>query len=369
MAALKLDEEDSFPGESGLVVDGILRLPELESAFPGIYSDDPLPDYQLVLGFCRIPELGDLLKFGLRQLASESSRDRLRHNFACFMVDHSDLTAEPFLAKAIEFFAEFNSPWGPLESLAFASNLGAGGGISGGLHGRALEEDCKKVLELLRASFTGDGSSKRSAVAADESQPTGYYILGAYGSSERCGITSVTSRHFGVTKELNTWLRTWLPGHTWTSLCINSNEKIALHADLGNLPGTLNHSIALGDFVNGALWVEDSSGTELRSFDNVDGQLHGRCVDTRRQFFSFDARSRRYVQDWTGVRWSVTAYTCRRLQDFSKADLKTLVDLGFPLPDFPAKRLLESYKGDQHLRVLQRMGRLRWRHLCWPWKC
>ena len=208
-----------------------------------------------------------------------------------------------------------------------------------GLRGRGLEEDCKKVLELLRANFSGDGSSRRSAVAADvESQPTGYYILGAYGSSERCGITSVTSRHSEVIKELNTWLRAWLPGHTWTSLCINSNEKIALHADLGNLPGTLNHSIALGDFVNGALWVEDSSGTELRSFDNVDGQLRGRSVDTRRQFFSFDARSRHYVEDWRGVRWSVTAYTCRRLQDFSKADLKTLVDLGFPLPDFPATR-------------------------------
>ena len=88
-----------------------------------------------------------------------------------------------------------------------------------------------------------------------------------------------------------------------------------------------------------------SRSTELRSFDNVDGQLRGRCVDTRRQFFCFDARSRHYVEDWTGIRWSVTAYTCRRLQDFSKADLKTLVDLGFPLPDFPAKRLLETCKG------------------------
>ena len=95
VASLKLDEVDSFPGESALVVDGVLRLPELESAFnfPGIYADDPSPDLQVLLGLCKIPELGELLKFGLRQLSSESSRDRLRHNFACFMVDHSDLTA------------------------------------------------------------------------------------------------------------------------------------------------------------------------------------------------------------------------------------------------------------------------------------
>ena len=165
-----------------------------------------------------------------------------------------------------------------------------------------LEDNCKKALEVLKANFSEGSASRRT-------QTAGYHILGGYATSERCGLTSGTQKFMAAIKELNAGLRTWLPGQTWTSLCINFNERIALHADLGNLPGTLNHSIFLGDFTKGALWIGDPAGDERRSFDGVEGQLRGRCVDTRCQFFSFDARSSHYVEEWAGVRWSLTAYT------------------------------------------------------------
>ena len=265
--------------------------------------------------------------------------------FACFIIDHSDIGPAEFLNKATEFFSEFLSPWGPSESLAFASNLGAGAGISVALHGRCLEEDCGKMLATLQKNFTADEPVRRPLVTGDDDRRGGYYILGGFGTPDRCGVTSATSKYTPAIKDLNSWLRTWLPGQTWTSLCINQNEKIALHADQGNLPGSLNHSISLGDFTKGALWIEDPSGDEARTFDDVAGRLRGRCVDTHGQLFSFDARTRHCVEEWSGTRWSVTAYTCRRLEDFAKADLKILLELGFPLPEFTPSRLLETYKG------------------------
>ena len=343
MEAMTEETRDSFPGVE-LVVNGVLYLTELESTFPDLYGASPPPDLHVVLALCKIPEVAELLKYGLRQLGCESSRARLRHNFSCFMIDHSDRPHDEFVTKASVFFSEFLSPWGPLESLAFASNLGAGGGISGGLRGRRLDEDCRKLLEVLQSSFTPGGPPRCSSVVEGEDHSGGYRILGAFGSSDRCGLTSATSKYSQAIKDVNAWLRAWLPGHTWTSLCINQNAKISLHADQGNQPGTLNYSISLGDFAKGALWIEDPSGDERREFEGEVGQLRGRCVDTHGQLFSFDAGSRRYVEEWIGTRWSVMAYTCRHLEDFSKAEVKELLDLGFPLPEFTQSRWLETYR-------------------------
>ena len=119
---------------------------------------------------------------------------------------------------------------------------------------------CSDILALLQSSFVDPVPASRGHVLDGNPRRAHYFNVGAFHLAGRRGITQETSRHLLVIPALNTWLRRVFPSQTWTSICINHNEHLALHRDLGNAPDSLNHIIALGNFTSGHMFLEDASG-------------------------------------------------------------------------------------------------------------
>ena len=59
---------------------------------------------------------------------------------------------------------------------------------------------------------------------------------------------------------VNGFLRSRFPKGTWTSIAALFNPRMGLHRDIQNMPGHLNHALALGDYTGGRVWIEDHEG-------------------------------------------------------------------------------------------------------------
>ena len=113
-----------------------------------------------------------------------------------------------------------------------------------------------QMLELLTSTFSAPMTAWRSQALQSASALASYYNLGAFAQSCRSGITKASSQCREVLPTLNAWLRSKFPGHSWSSICVNHNEAISMHRDLNNAEGSLNLTIALGNFSDGGLFVE-----------------------------------------------------------------------------------------------------------------
>ena len=330
-------------------MDGRLCIPELEKAVSDLPTGQFESETASIEDFLRNPRVIELITYLLDQVEPRESKLKLQYDIAHLMISECENSVEDFLRVLQRHYSCLDEPAGPDVSLAFASRLGTGAQGASGLAGEARGLGDEEVLELLKDSFKEPVRKHRKDVLNISGDTANYFNLGGYGSSKRCGITRLTDEKRKVTETLNLWLRAKLPDHTWTSLCVSHNQGVTLHAD-NNLRGSLNHTISLGDYVLGGLWVESPGGTEERSFDNEEGPLLGEVVSTRGQVFSFDARHRHASEPRDGDRWVVTAYSCRRLQDFSRGDLSMLGELGFPVPEVHDEAVMEVYNGVRIMR-------------------
>ncbi|CAE7578571.1 unnamed protein product [Symbiodinium sp. CCMP2592] len=103
-----------------------------------------------------------------------------------------------------------------------------------------------------------------------------------------------------------------------------------VHVDRHNLPGSLNAVIAITDFKQGGLVVEDPDGPERACFQGK--VVHGRIIPFQNHVLVFDAQSQRHwTQAWQGRRQVLVAYSVPT-QGLSAEDIQFLRDLGFSLP-------------------------------------
>ena len=185
---------------------------------------------------------------------------------------------------------------------------------------------------MLQSSFTDPVCASRGHVLEGNPRLAHYFNIGAFNLAGRRGITQETSRHLLVIPALNTWLQRVFPAQTWTSLCINHNEQLALHHDRGNALHSLNHLIALGDFTSGQMFLEDASGDCSIWCDASECWIQGRAHDVLEHGLSFSAHLWHASMPWSGDRWAITAYTCSDFQALALEDRQQLERLGFPLP-------------------------------------
>ena len=56
---------------------------------------------------------------------------------------------------------------------------------------------------------------------------------------------------------------------------------MGLHRDIQNMPGHLNHALALGDYTGGRVWIEDDDGDSTAWLADKKGgrELRGRWLD------------------------------------------------------------------------------------------
>ena len=174
-----------------------------------------------------------------------------------------------------------------------------------------------------------------------------YFNLGAFAfdNGSRSGIFHRTEQFSDILRFLNAFMQLQFPEATWSSLCVSHNVRTRLHTDAGNRPASLNHTLSLGNFSGGEVWVcpapdpnapltQAPPGSASASHPWEATQL-GTTLDTWHTPTSFACESLHCTMPWQGDRWVLTAYTCRDLADFPPSQLAHLRSLGFPLPGSP----------------------------------
>ena len=120
---------------------------------------------------------------------------------------------------------------------------------------------------------------------------------------------------------------------------ICNGNRLQNHSNIINVGA--NHSIALGKFTGGKLWVEDSSGRDSREV-RPGKTVPGRLIPHRRKMVCFDPRLCHGVEPWSGTRWSITAFQTRSSVDLNSTRVQEFKDFGFELNDQSGVSVFES---------------------------
>ena len=99
----------------------------------------------------------------------------------------------------------------------------------------------------------------------------------------------------------------------------------------------MNHTIGLGGYQGGPVWVESMEEFPIFRREGLAGgkpkiikvtggkEVSGKVYDTHDRLLSFHPRLWHQVQPWTGDRWSLTAYTIRETDILSWEQSKLLM--------------------------------------------
>ncbi|CAE7325932.1 Plscr3 [Symbiodinium sp. CCMP2592] len=193
-----------------------------------------------------------------------------------------------------------------------------------------------------------------------------YFNLGAFSfdNGTRSGIFQRTEQFSDVLRFLNAFMQLQFPGASWSSLCVSHNVRTRLHTDAGNASGTLNHTVSLGNFSGGEIWISpalDPSAANIPAPLEASSEAHraedaskGELRDTWHSPLSFSCESLHCTMPIQGDRWVLTAYTCRNLHSFDMKSLAHLKSLGFPLPTVPTalpQALPSAPKDNTHVEI------------------
>eukprot|EP00439_Symbiodinium_sp_Y106_P000687 s9319_g1.t1 len=202
----------------------------------------------------------------------------------------------------------------------------------------AAGPDYAGCLEHLSANFSFSTQSVRTSVVGERA---GYFNLGAMFGSGKVGLTHLTHVfHFSCIC-LNQFLLACFPQEEWTSICVARSVQMRVHSDSGNLPGSQNFSVSLGEFTGGELWLAGGGSVPRR---DVFGRVkYGHTVCTRHSPFLFSCETLHAAMPWNGgPRWALTAYSVPCVEVMSAAARSQLVELGFPLPGIKGASSAES---------------------------
>ena len=192
------------------------------------------------------------------------------------------------------------------------------------------EPDFSGCLRHLQEHFW---QSRRSARPSIVGEYSGYFNLGAMFGNSKVGLTAITQMYQESCRFLNVFLRACFPSASWTSICLSRNVQTRLHSDSGNLPHTENHTVSVGSFSKGELWLADPAGEVMMPLPHSTELVPGRVVSSHDNPVSFPCEQLHATMPWEGgTRWAITAYSVPGLEVMAPAARAALVDLGFPLP-------------------------------------
>ena len=185
-------------------------------------------------------------------------------------------------------------------------------------------------LAILKRCFRSPVAKHRRCLNGTEAN---YFVLGAFVSSERKGVTALTRECSDVTTFLLAFMTARHGEFDASSIAISHNELARPHQDF-NSPGTLNVTFGLGDYKGGELWISSVQGSVPipHQGGEVEEPELGFLVDTRLRPYAFDGRKKHETTKWEGDRWVMTFYVVNRLESLNPSSLQFLVSLGFQLP-------------------------------------
>ncbi|CAE7599168.1 unnamed protein product, partial [Symbiodinium sp. CCMP2592] len=207
------------------------------------------------------------------------------------------------------------------------------------------KEDHKNDLVL--SLEEAEGYAREKATENDDSVEDevgrDYIIIGAWIFSGMTGITNSVDRHAQLIKCLIAFMKSRGLKDTFTSICINHGGNRRVHRDLLNHDNSLNHTLGVGSYQGGSVWVEQKDDFPVFRGEGVAGgkskcvkvkgalEVNGRVYDTHDRMLSFHPKLWHQAQPWTGDRWTITAYTIRDVDGLSWEQSKSLMSLGFQL--------------------------------------
>ena len=169
-------------------------------------------------------------------------------------------------------------------------------------------------------------------------------VFGMYTHGGMHGLCNKTYEYGNFVSYMNNFLKVNLPEESegkakWTSFSVNRNLPTNLHRDEHNHPGMTAYALGCGTYSGGGLWVEkaadeDDGDQEWTTKELTNGNyVVGKALDTKNRVVEFFPKRWHTVEDWTGDRWSVVAYTTRGAADATDREKKALRSRGFPFPD------------------------------------
>ena len=191
---------------------------------------------------------------------------------------------------------------------------------------------CLRILNLMPSSSHG---TRRQAV--NSSQGGSCRVLGLYKHGAEVGITQLSLEVPETCRYLNLFAFEHQAVGGWTSISVNHNVTLQPHWDYGNLRGTLNNLIGLGDYSGGQLWVQlydheidSQKHVEWMISDRAE-KMPGRVLSCKHRCIHFEPERVRSTLPWSGDRFTLSLYTNRALQEVSSLQRQMLDGLGFPL--------------------------------------
>ena len=129
------------------------------------------------------------------------------------------------------------------------------------------------LLDLWSADWKHRGRTRAVGPGAYER----YATLGLFGHGGVVGVSNATGLREACAA-VNGFLRSRFPSGTWTSVAVLFNPRMGLHRDIQNMPGHLNHALALGDYAGGRVWIEDDEGDSTARLADKKGERELRQV-------------------------------------------------------------------------------------------
>ncbi|CAE7203396.1 unnamed protein product [Symbiodinium sp. CCMP2592] len=218
----------------------------------------------------------------------------------------------------------------------------------------ALADDPRKPLELKRLNvvenpteanlvqlldcWSADWKHRGRTRAVGPGAYERYATLGLFGHGGIVGVSNATGQR-AACSAVNRFLKSRFPNGTWSSIAVLFNPRMGLHRDIQNMPGHLNHALALGDYTGGRVWIEDDEGDSTARLAAKTGEreLRGKWLDMHDKPVSFDARRYHMVEPHEGSMWALAAYVPQAYARATEQHREVLAEVGFPLPQCPTK--------------------------------
>ncbi|CAE7321022.1 unnamed protein product [Symbiodinium sp. CCMP2592] len=154
------------------------------------------------------------------------------------------------------------------------------------------------------------------------------------GTVHQEGLTAPRSTCFTFPESMrviNAFLHSVDPHHRYAAFVLTKNVTSEVHRDPRNA-AVPNMIVAISSFTDGGIWIQDDSGTQVRSFHGspVTGTVHSLQDGP----VYLDARGCLHAtQPWVGDRLIAIAYTPQNMHLLSVDDSAFLASLGFPVLD------------------------------------
>ena len=194
-------------------------------------------------------------------------------------------------------------------------------------------------LQLLRSTTWPHQRRRRRSVK----DPSTYQVLGQYSYGKFSGMTLGTYKLRHTTLYLNDFMTYHGAEGARSTLSVTCNARVTPHRDVHNIGE--NYCIAFGPYRGGELWLEDERGgvpREVRDGVCLAGTVHRH----RERMNVFDPKKYHAVSEWTGERWSITAFQTRSSVGLSREQAKHLESYGFSLQGYQGSPL--GSRGSSH---------------------